>query len=151
MEMKMQVIISGQDVRNIGATAIAQMLSQVFSLEQGDLNKDEIIAVLSLDQAREYLNGVGEKTKESIRLLVKNGGRMRLSEFKKETGISNYWAGFLSPTTKRVKTVLNNDHAKLVGWDNASLVYEGRQFIDGDFFLDPLTQKSFRALLEPKA
>lgn len=80
-------------------------------------NSENVPADLSAYQVERFMSGVSDSTKNYIKLLVSNGGRMVHEEFKVQSKIKNTAAGFFTPLTKRVRTVLGIKDANLVGWD----------------------------------
>ena len=87
------------------------------SRDEKDEN-DEGLADFSAAQARNFLNGCGEKTKNAIREMVKGNSRyFQLEDVAKALGVeaetlSGVWAGI----TKRTRTVLGDSDAYLIGW-----------------------------------
>jgi hypothetical protein len=79
---------------------------------------DEGLADFSVAQAKKFLSGCGEKTKNAIREMVKGNSRhFQLDDVAKTLGVeaetlSGVWAGI----TKRTRTVLDDPDAYLIGW-----------------------------------
>lgn len=104
-------------------TAIINLLTESSSLSEENLTTvrttcGAVGANLSLYQVERFMSGVSDFTKDNIELLVSNEGHMTLDEFKDKTKIKNTAAGFFTPITKRVRTILGIKDAHLIVWDD---------------------------------
>lgn len=119
------IVLSRDEFRNLPEVARAAILALFDGqpsrgIEGGAAaaNEEENgLARLDEKDAKEFLNTCRDKTREILKLIVDNDGRVLLSQvcFQFENTpdqLKGAWSGL----TKRVRTVTRRDDAKLINW-----------------------------------
>jgi hypothetical protein len=95
---------------------------------------------------RLFMTGVSAKTSSLLEHMAKAGGRAKMSELIVVSGDSHWrkLAGFAAGVTKRVRRILRDPQARLLGWDKSSAERNGTELVDGVYFVSPVTLASMR-------
>jgi len=115
-------------------------------VEPTTLVDEEKLANLSFVQVNKFLEGCSEKTKNVLKIIVKNkNGNFLLSEIAKALNmtiddLSGVWGGL----TKRTRTILGEKNFKLVTWQN---IYQNNKWSDAKGEMSATTYTSFRMAL----
>ncbi len=117
-----------EDVRN---TLINALKGDVLSGQ----NEDDGLAEFSPAQAKKFLDGCSEKTKNVVREMVKGNTRhFHIEDLGFAESLSGVWAGI----TKRTRTVLDDADAYLIDW--------GGQQEEKDYNAGSLSEMTYKSL-----
>lgn len=98
---------------------------------------------LTYEMVQKFMEGVGYWTKKRLRLITEEGGRASWECLDEMTN-GELNQGFQSGVTRRVRNILNDPNAALLGWRD-SYDSNGEPVLQlGEFYVTPTTHKSLK-------
>jgi len=147
----MKIVLDAEDFGNLSKMAKDEILKQILGSEyshQADVDEDlDGPAELTPFLAKKFMEGVGDTTKDLLKVFAENNGRASYSQLLAACAHDDWrkLRGFFSGVTRRARGILNDPDTLLLVWDEDKAEYdEDGELIEGEYFMSNMTTKSLR-------